>query len=109
MWITFRNLKIIRCVLHRIIEKHDESKQQLVLPALYTEQFLKDIHSKLTHPGRYRTLLLLLDIDCMIADAEFWVKNWADVPNTKVPLVSIGTKIFVGCERNDPIAESISM
>ena len=96
----FKNLKIKRGILFRVVHDIEGEKEQLVLPECYKKEVLMGLHNNIGHPGKERTLKLL-------RDRFYWPRSSTDVEewidkcdrclrrkssiNTRAPLVNVST------------------
>ena len=93
----YRNLKLNRGVLFRMLKEDEKEIEQLVIPKCYREEILKGLHDDCGHPGQERTIRL-------IRERYFWpgvgkdVSEWIEKCNRcirrkstvdKAPLVSV--------------------
>lgn len=98
---NFDRLVIERGILSRITKSSDKStKKQLVVQSEFTQQILLELHNKVGHPGKDRTLSLLKDRfywPNMQHDVEEWLRQCIrcvyhkSPTNVRAPLVSITT------------------
>ena len=55
----FKNLRMKRGLLFRVVREQEEEIEQLVIPMNSREEILKGLHNNVGHPGKERTMRLL--------------------------------------------------
>ena len=75
---NFNSLKMIRGLLYRVIKDDEDTVNQLVVPECYRNDILHGLHNDIGHPGKDRTLSLLIE-RCfwpgMTVSVDKWVSN----------------------------------
>ena len=57
----FKNFRMKRGILFKIISSEDKEIEQLVTPLDHRDDILKGLHNDIEHPGKERTLRFLRD------------------------------------------------
>ena len=96
----FKNLRMKRGLLFRVISEEDREIEQLVIPLDHRDDILKSLHNDVGHPGKERTLRLLRDRfywPGMTTSVEKWVTKCErclrrkSSTNERAPLVNVST------------------
>ena len=96
----FKNFKMKRGLLFRVVREQEEEIEQLVIPLNSREEILKGLHNNVGHPGKERTMRLMRERyywPGMSSSVEKWVTacerciRRKSPTNERAPLVNIRT------------------
>ena len=96
----FKNFRMKRGLLFRVVSEEDREIEQLVIPVDQRDDILKGLHNDVGHPGKERTLRLLRDrfywpgmttsVDKWVTKCERCLRRKSST-NERAPLVNVST------------------